>query len=99
MLHDLLAIAWLISGAILLFVHFSRQKLLEQLFQVETLPSRVIQSILAMGLIVFAISGLVGYPCSVIGMPMLHWFSLLFLINLWFRAAFLLTKNHSGTPV
>lgn len=96
MLHDLLATAWAISGALLLLAHMSKKKFLEDLFQTDTLTSRVIQRAVVIGLLIFAVSGLAGYPFTLVGMPMMHWFSALFLINLWFRAALLLVKKRTN---
>jgi hypothetical protein len=93
MLHDLLGFGWGISGALLLLAYLFQKSFIEQLFRVNTLVSRIIQYVVGIGLFSFAISGLAGYPFPLFGMPMMHWFSLLFLVSLWFRAALLVVKR------
>jgi hypothetical protein len=94
MLHDLLGFGWGISGVLLLLAHlFQKSFFVEEIFRADTLISRIIQYVAFIGLFIFAVSGLAGYPFPLLGMPMMHWFSLLFLVSLWFRAALLVVKR------
>lgn len=95
MLSDLLAISWLITGIALIITHLSKDSLLEDVFASNTLASRLTLYVITFGLVTFAITRLFGFPGLVFGMPMLHWFSLLFLLNLWFRAYQTIAKKHT----
>lgn len=95
MLTDILAISWLVTGIALIITRLSKNRLLEQLFEANTFASRLTLYVITFGLVTFAITRLFGFPGLVFGMPMLHWFSLLFLLNLWFRAYQMIARKRT----
>jgi len=86
MLHDILAIAWIISALVYAIDSKFRKESTQHIFQITNVSQRVIMGSLTAGMATSAVLHLAGYRIAIAGMPLMHWFFLFFLCWLWMRA-------------